>query len=45
MITLEKDGGIKTLDNESKLIPILLADGWKEQKAPKKEVKTSKKEK
>lgn len=28
MIKLEKDGGIKILSPESKLIEILLADGW-----------------
>lgn len=28
MIKLEKNGGIKILSPESKLIEILLADGW-----------------
>lgn len=28
MITLYKDGGVKILDDESCLIPILKADGW-----------------
>ena len=30
MVKLEKNGGIKILSPESKLIEILLADGWVE---------------
>jgi hypothetical protein len=38
MIKLEKNGGIKILSPESKLIEILLTDGWVEvvEKADKK---------
>lgn len=40
MITLKKDGAIKYLDPESKLLEVLLKDGWvpevKEEATPKK---------
>ena len=36
MITFKKDDKTKLIDRDSKLIPILEADGWKEDKPKKK---------
>lgn len=45
MTRLEKDGGVKILSDESKLIDKLLADGWvKMDEAPKEKKKVSKKD-
>ena len=41
-IKLTKDGGLKILSKESKLIERLLAEGWKEDKPIKKESKKKK---
>jgi hypothetical protein len=38
-VRLTKDGGVKILSKESKLIKILLAEGWKEEKPAKSKKK------
>lgn len=44
MVKLEKNGGTKILSKESKLIDVLLADGWnKVVEKPKQEKKAAKK--